>query len=408
LNTDMSKENNRWYILFLAIITYIFIAGLIRISVVVLFPEIAIDLNLSLVDIGAVWGMDPLAGVFVSLIGGLLVDRFGVRKTIAVVCLLTGIIGALRGITTDFTGLAATMFAFGIMTTLVPTILPKVTAIWFRGRYLALTNAALYISMSFGGMIGTLLSATVLSPLLGGWRNVLFVLAIPPIIIGLLWFFTTREIKDNTLSLASMEPVKLKEALSHVIRIKSVWLLGFIMLTQLGTVLGTMAYIPIYLRNAGWTAMGADGVVTMVVGASCISTIPFILLSGKLKSHKLTLILTIILTSLSLGLFFLFDGVILWIVLAVYSLLRMIPLTLNTTIIIENEEVGSRYAGTAIGLANTLGMLGGFFFPMVGNSLAAVSPTLPFIFWAAMCLIALTGLFFIKTKNRITTSPSQY
>jgi cyanate permease len=398
LNTDTAKENNRWYILFLAIITYIFIAGMIRLSLVVLFPEISIDLNLSLVDIGAVWGMDPLAGVFVSLIGGLLVDRFGIRKTIAVVCLLTGIIGALRGITTNFTGLAATMFAFGLMTTLVPTILPKVTAIWFRGRYLALTNAALYISMSLGGMLGTLLSATILSPLLGGWRNVVFILSIPPIIIGLLWFFTTREIKSSTLSLASMEPVKLKEALYHVVRIKSVWLLGLIMLTQMGTVLGTMAYMPIYLRNAGWTAIGADGAVAMVVGASCISTIPFILLSGKLKSHRLTLILTVILTSLGVGLFFLFDGILFWIVLAVYSLLRMIPLTLSTTIILENEEIGGRYAGTAIGLANTLGMMGGFFFPIMGNSLAAISPTLPFVFWAAMCLIALTGLFFITKK----------
>lgn len=396
MNTDTAKENNRWYILFLAIITYIFIAGLIRLSLVVLFPEISIDLNLSLVDIGAVWGMDPLAGVFVSLIGGLLVDRFGIRKTIAAVCVLAGIIGALRGLTSDFTGLAATMFAFGIMTTLIPTILPKVTAILFKGRHLALTNAALYISMSLGGMLGTLFGATVFSPLLGGWRNVLFVLAIPPIIIGLLWFFTTREIKDNTLSLASMEPVKLKEALSHVVRIKSVWLLGLIMLTQLGTVLGTMAYMPIYLRNAGWTAIGADGAVTMVVGASCISTIPFILLSGKLKSHRLTLILAVIFTSLSLGLFFLFDGVAFWILLAVYSLLRMIPLTLGTTLIIENEEVGGRYAGTAIGLANTLGMLGGFFFPMLGNSLATISPSLPFVFWAAMCLIALPGLFFTK------------
>ena len=102
MNTNTVKENNKWYILALAIITYLFIAGMMRLSMVVLFKEMSIDLNLSLVDIGAVWGMDPLAGVFVSLIGGLLVDRFGIRKTVAVVCLLAGIIGALRGLASDF------------------------------------------------------------------------------------------------------------------------------------------------------------------------------------------------------------------------------------------------------------------------------------------------------------------
>lgn len=399
MNTEPVKENNKWYILSLAIITYLFIAGMMRLSLVVLFKEMSLDLNLSLVDIGAVWGMDPLAGVFVSLLGGLLADRFGVRKTIAVVCLLAGIIGAVRGLTADFTSLAASMFVFGLVVAMIPTILPKVTAIWFTGRYLALTNALLFIAMSLGGMIGTMFSATTFSPLLGGWRNVLFILSIPAVVIGLLWFFTTREMKGNTLSLVNAEPVKLREALWHVIRMKSVWLIGLIMLSQMGTMLGLTAYLPIYLRDIGWTTIGADGAVTMVIGLSCLSTIPVVLLSGKFKSHKLMLVLTIILTSLSLGLFFLFDGVIFWILLAIYSLLRIVPLTLVNTIIIENRAVGIRYTGTAIGLSNTLGMLGGFFFPPLGNSMAAIFPGLPFVFWAAMCLITLIGLFFTTKQS---------
>ena len=394
MNTNTVKENNKWYILALAIITYLFIAGMMRLSMVVLFKEMSIDLNLSLVDIGAVWGMDPLAGVFVSLIGGLLVDRFGIRKTVAVVCLLAGIIGALRGLASDFTSLSATMFAFGLMVAMIPSILPKVTAVWFSGRYLAITNASLFIAMSLGGMIGTIISATTLSPLLDGWRNVLFVISIPAIIIALLWFFTTREIKGTTLSSINVEPVKLKEAVSHVVKIKSVWLVGLLGLTQMGAMLGTFAYLPIYLRDQGWTTMGADGAVTMVIGLSCISTIPVVLLSGKMKSHKLMLVLTIIITSLCLGLFSFFDGIVFWILLGIYSLLRMVPLSLVNTIIIENKNVGGRYAGTAIGLSNTLGMLGGFFFPMLGNSMAVIFPSLSFIFWAAMCLIALAGLFF--------------
>lgn len=399
MNSDTVKQNNRWYILFLAVITYLFLAGLMRFSMVVLFKEISIDLNLNLVDIGAVWGMDPLAGVFVSLLGGLLADRFGVKTTMTVVCFLAGIVGALRGLAGDFTGIAASMFIFGLVVAMIPTILPKVTAIWFRGRYLALTNASLYVAMSLGGIIGTLFSATTFSPLLGGWRNVLFIYGIPAIVISLLWLFTIRETKGSGLLATNTTPVKLREALSTVIGIKDVWLVGLIMLSQLGTMLGLTAYLPIYLRNAGWTTIAADGATTMVIGLNCLSTIPIIMLSGKLRSHKFMLVVTVIIMSLSAGLFFLFDGILFWILLAIYSLLRFIPLTLVNTLIIENRSVGSRYTGTAIGLSTTLGMFGGFLFPPLGNSLATIYSGLPFIFWASMCLLALIGLFFTTKQS---------
>jgi NNP family nitrate/nitrite transporter-like MFS transporter len=399
LDTETSKQNNRWYILLLAVITYIFIAGMTRLSMVVLFDEISIDLSLSKVDIGAIWGMDPLAGVFISLLGGLIADRFGVRKTMAVVCFLAGIIGAARGLAGDFSTIAISMFIFGLVSTMIPTVLPKVTAVWFSGRYIALTNAFLYIAMSLGGMIGTMFSATTFSPLLGGWRNLLFIYGIPAIIISMLWFFTVRETKGNELSSVGTAPVKFKESLSHVIRIRDIWLLGLVMLSQIGTMMGITGYLPLYLRDIGWSTMGADSAVTMVIGLSCLSTIPVIMISSRLKSHKTMLILSVIITSLSMGLFFLFDGIIFWILLAIYSLLRIVPLSLVNTLIIETKGVGGRYAGTAIGLSNTLGMLGGFFFPPLGNSLDAILPGLPFIFWAAMCLITLIGLFFTTKQS---------
>lgn len=42
----------------------------------VLFKEISDDLGLSVAQIGTIWGLDPLAGVFIGLPGGLLADRF--------------------------------------------------------------------------------------------------------------------------------------------------------------------------------------------------------------------------------------------------------------------------------------------------------------------------------------------
>jgi MFS family permease len=104
----------------------------------VLFPEIATELGLSMVAIGTIWGMDPLAGVFLGLPGGLLADRFGVKRMLTVVCIMAGMLGALRGFSVDFLSMAAFMFLFGLMAAVTPSIVPKVTAVWFTGRRLVL------------------------------------------------------------------------------------------------------------------------------------------------------------------------------------------------------------------------------------------------------------------------------
>ena len=70
------NPNYKWYILFLTMMTYAIIAGLERLCMPVLFKQIGDDLGLGVVAIGAVWGMDPLAGVFMGLPSGLLADRF--------------------------------------------------------------------------------------------------------------------------------------------------------------------------------------------------------------------------------------------------------------------------------------------------------------------------------------------
>lgn len=168
-------------------LTYSTVVGVERMCIPVLFKEISLDLGLSMFAIGTIWGMDPLAGVLVGLPGGLLADRFGVKRTLIVICLLCGVFGALRGLSDSFVSMSATMFLFGLVVAMVPSIVPKVTAVWFSGRQLGLTNALINVAWSIGAMTATMFSATVFSPLLGGWRYVLFLFGIPAIIVGLLW-----------------------------------------------------------------------------------------------------------------------------------------------------------------------------------------------------------------------------
>lgn len=386
----------RWSILILAMLTYGATTGAERMCMPVLFKEIASDLGLSMVAIGAIWGMDPLAGVFVGLPGGLLADRFGIKNTLVVLCLLCGLFGALRGLSNNFISLAATMFLFGLAVAMVPSVVPKVTAIWFSGRYLGLTNALINVAWSIGAMIGTMFSATVLSPLLGSWRVVLFLFGLPALMISLLWLWTGRKGMAIDLAVTDVRGVSFKQALFHVIRLKGVWMIGLISLTQWGANTGLIGYLPLYLRAIGWSPTLADSAITILIGVSCVGTIPTIYLSDRLESIKGVLFFTILIMTVSLGLLSMIHGAALWGLLVLVSVFRSGSSALLIVLTIKMKEVGSAYGGTAIGLASTMGMLGAFLAPPLGNSLTKVGLGCPFIFWSFLSVLALPVIFFIK------------
>ncbi|NLD36177.1 MAG: MFS transporter [Desulfatiglans sp.] len=397
-SVETERPYYRWYILFLGMMSYLFIAGLSRMCMPVLFKEISDDLGLNMLEIGAVWGMDPLAGVFIALPGGLIVDRFGVRRTMFFISIFAGIFGALRGFSVGFISMAVTMYLFGLMAATMPSIVPKVTAEWFRGKELGLTNAMLNVVWAFGSMAATMLSANYFSPFFGGWRRVMFVYGIPCILLGLLWIFTGRD--KPVASGASKSPAShsLLDAFRHVVKIREVWVIAFITTTYWGSSMGLTGYLPTYLKLIGWTPFLADSATTVMTGIASLGTIPVVLISDRLGARKGVLIVSTIMMAVTVFALPLFKGTFLWVLIILTGLTRTGVAALFNVMVIELKEVGSEYSGTAIGLTSTLGMVGAFLAPPVGNSLEAFNNGYPFIFWA---VLAAAGLpFFAILKNK--------
>ena len=392
--------NYRWYILTLAALTHTFAIAMPTMSLPVLFKEMSVDMDLSLVEIGTVWGMIPLAAVFVVLTGGLLGDRFGVKRTLSVLCLLAGLAGALRGISDSFASLAITMFLFGALSASIPINVHKVASIWFPGRRLGLANGILSLGMGLGFTAGAMISATILSPLLGGWRNVLFLYGAISIGIGVLWLLTQSEPGQAKSSPGYVSTVPFRQALSRVVRIRGVWFLGLIMLGQMACNTGMTGYLPLYLREIGWTATSADGALAAANLASMAATIPMTLLSDRLGSRKTILLAATLMTAIGVGLLSVASGTMVWVSAIMAIMARDGFMAVTITLLMETKAIGVTYAGTALGLAMMLSRVGGVISPPIGNSLASISPGLPFIFWAALATIALSGFFFIRETGR--------
>jgi len=135
---DDYKSTYRWFILALTAITGTLVATIGFSCMPALFKEISDDLGLSLVQVGTVWGIASLAGIFVSLIGGVLGDRFGVKLILTASCILAGITGASRGLSNSFLTLLVTVFINGIVRLIIPINLTKTVGVWFKGQNLGM------------------------------------------------------------------------------------------------------------------------------------------------------------------------------------------------------------------------------------------------------------------------------
>jgi len=396
LMLDNSKSTYKWYILTLAALTHTFAVAMPMMCMPVLFKEISEDLDLNLVQIGIIWGIVPLAGIFVVLIGGLLSDRFGVKRTLIVGCFLAGLTGALRGLSVNFITLAATMFLFGLVIAIISTAVHKTCGVWFRRQHLGLANGVVAVGMAAGFTVGAMISATILSPLLGGWRNVMLLFGAISIVLSILWLLTRSEPGQVESSASDTSTAPLRQALSRVIRIRDVWLLGLILAGVGGSIQGMHGYLPLYLREIGWTAASADGTLAAFNAISMIGTMPMALLSDRLGSRKTILFAATLMTAIGVGLLSVAGRPMVWASVLISGVVRDGFMAIFMTWIIETEGVGVTYAGTAIGLVATVSRLGSIFSPPIGNSFADVNLGLPFIFWAALAAVALPGFRFMK------------
>jgi cyanate permease len=169
-----------------------------------------------------------------------------------------------------------------------------------------------------------------------------------------------------------------------------------------------LGYLPLHLRDLGWSGASADGALAAFHATSVVGVIPIAMLSDRLGSRKTILFAVTLMTAVGVGLLSVADGAMVWVAVMLAGFVRDAFMAVIMTAIIETDGVGATYAGTAMGLVLTLSRLSAFASPPIGNSLAAVNTGLPFAFWAALAAVALFGFYLMKqerTPARIAVPP---
>lgn len=384
----------------MAVLTAMMVIAMPSLSLPVLFSEISDDLGLSLVQIGVIWGMGSFTSIFIGLLGGTIGDRIGTRKTLIIACLLTGVFGALRGITVDFTTFLVSTFLLGLFQPSIAINLHKMVGQWFPSHQLGRANGMLSGGFGIGLLLGSLLSATVLSPMLGGWRPVMYFYGVIAIIMGLLWVVIHPRDNTQQVNSGSRRYVPLPEGLPHVMRLRNVWLIALGALGIRACTSGLFGYLPTYLREIGWSGTNADGALAAFYAASILGVIPISILSDKLGSRRELLMGCVFMIALGTGLLFVVDGSMVWIAVILSGFFFDGFMSLYNTSVIEVKGVGGTYAGTALGFARLVRNIGGTIAPPLGNSLAIFGFSVPFALWAAMGALGIVALYMLP-KERV-------
>ncbi|MFT5194699.1 MAG: MFS family permease [Cellvibrionaceae bacterium] len=388
------QSDYRWIMITLAVATVIFVLAIPTISLSVLFAEISTDLDMSLVQVGLVWGISSFTGMFIGLAGGILGDRFGTRRLLTIACIGVGILGAGRGIATDFTSFIVISFFMGLFAPLIGVNLHNVAGQWFSPKQLGLANGILSSGFAAGFLLGSLLAASTFSPLVGGWRPLMFVYGGVALILALAWWVLHPADPGKNETASSHN--SFREGLPKVLRIRTVWLIGVGKIGLWGCVRGFTGYLPLYLRGIGWNPTAADQALAAFFIVSLLGAIPIPALSDRLGVRKPFLIGAALMMGLGSIMTGFVTGGLIFLAAMMAGVMFDAFMGLSITAVSEIKELGGALTGTAVGVIFFLSDIGGTIAPPLGNALAQISPELPFFLWGGMVILGSAAFYAIK------------
>jgi MFS family permease len=127
-----------------------------------------------------------------------------------------------------------------------------------------------------------------------------------------------------------------------------------------------------------------------------IGTIPLALFSDRLGTRKPVLMVAALLVTVGVGLVAVVQGALIWPAVLLAGVVRDGYMAITMTTMMEVKGVGTRYAGTATGVLMAVMGVGAVLAPPVGNSLATISLSAPFVFWAGLALLGFAGYWFVR------------
>jgi cyanate permease len=373
----------RWIMLALACALY-FCFGTVMRSIAPLITPIMADLNITYSQMGIIMGAWPLTYIAVALLGGAIIDRWGIRKSLFLGILIISLSVGLRYFADSFIFMFLCVALFGLGGPMISIGAPKTIATWFRGKERSISVGIYMTGVALGNLFALSATNSLIMPLSGyDWRLVFVFFGILAFVVAIVWWFMARDIKPEE-NQAGTGITKVFTSLIKVRNVQLILIIGFLSMV-IGH--GFTNWLPKILENGGLSpeVAGFAASLPVLTGILAVLVVPRFTpphLRGRI-SALVSFLGAFMLIAIAIT-----SGGFLISSLLVYGLLFRCAMPLLMLVLMELPEVGSKNMGAAGGMYFCVAEIGGFTGPYVMG--AVVDMTGEFI--AGIFIVAILSI----------------
>lgn len=374
----------RYYMYAILAIAYFFVY-FHRTSTAVMSQDLISSFNIEATSLGLLSSMYFYPYAIAQLPAGILADKWGARKTVALFVAIAGVGSIIFGMAPSFeiALVGRAIVGFGVAFIYVPII--RILADWFKRDEFA-TYSGVLLAV---GNAGSLASAAPLVLLIGlmGWRNSMYSVGGMSIFIGILTYLIVRnkpeeiggvsiaEIEGRNISKVASKSIGTMEAIKNICKNYNFWTTVIMLSFMYGTIMGFQG---LWANSYVMTVYN----MTREQAGNLLSIIPIFMIIGCplsgviadkiIKSKKTVVLLGCILYTLTwIPLVFMTDSIglgMLKVLLALYGFFGGFFVVVYANL---KENIDLSMAATATGMLNTFVFLCGALFQQIMSAIIA-------------------------------------
>jgi NNP family nitrate/nitrite transporter-like MFS transporter len=346
-------------------------------------------MHLSSSQFAALMGGPMTGAIFISILGGTLADRYGMKKVVTVGLILAVIGCTFRFAVTSFWPFLVLMVLVGLASALLNSTLAKLFGAWFPPEQIGTVVGIYMISITLAMFSGT--ATTALFP---SQASAFIFSGVVCLVILVLWLIFAENKPEGAPDLPVLPATRY---LGKASQSRSIWLAGLCMLFVMGCTMTVSDFLPSILHSLRGIApvqagfYGSLGTLGGVFGSFLSPVIcnrlgvmkPYLVIIGLLGAAG-----TFWSWQLPVG-----PAIVIALILTGFLQTAVTPLILTLPMLLP--EIGPAYAGSAGGIISTLMVLGAVLIPtFVITPIAGPNVTVLFGL-AALCfaLIIIPVLF---------------
>jgi cyanate permease len=373
-----------------------FCFGVVVSSLVPIVTLVRQELGLSYTEMGVVLGAWQLVYIGAAAPAGVLIDRIGPKRALALGALVITLSALLRSFADGFFLLFAAVALFGLGGPIVSIGLPKLVADWFSGARRGLASGIYMTGSSTGSVLVLGLTHSLILPLAGSWRATLVVYAVIAAGAAGLWILFGRDSPQSLPERAAARRTEggYRRIILHpaVLAVVAVGFSGFLASH------GLRNWLPQILEKAGASPAAAGWLAALPALTGIVGSILILRVASRRAGARRALTIALLaVTAASIVAIMFTDGWLRVLVLAIegFCAAAVTPLMLNT--LMETPAVGARNMGTAAGLFFAVGEIGGTLGPVLLGATADLTGS----FMSGMLVLAGVMLAMIGPALRI-------